>query len=46
MSVLGARIRAAAVQKRQKPKHLERRNLLGSGDRSDVLELIISHKVA
>lgn len=35
MSVLGARIRAAEVQKRQQAEASERRNLLGSGDRSD-----------
>ncbi|MFI0487900.1 MAG: peptide chain release factor 1 [Yersinia sp. (in: enterobacteria)] len=35
MSVLGARIRAAEVQKRQLAEASERRNLLGSGDRSD-----------
>ncbi|AJI96255.1 peptide chain release factor 1 [Yersinia ruckeri] len=35
MSVLGARIRAAEMQKRQLAEASERRNLLGSGDRSD-----------
>lgn len=35
MSVLGARIRAAEMQKRQQAEASERRNLLGSGDRSD-----------
>ncbi|EMZ5858394.1 peptide chain release factor 1 [Yersinia enterocolitica] len=35
MSVLGARIRAAEMQKRQQTEASERRNLLGSGDRSD-----------
>ncbi|HEN3234712.1 TPA: peptide chain release factor 1 [Yersinia enterocolitica] len=35
MSVLGARIRAAKMQKRQQAEASERRNLLGSGDRSD-----------
>lgn len=35
MSVLGARIRAAEMQKRQEAEASERRNLLGSGDRSD-----------
>ncbi|CNH40741.1 peptide chain release factor 1 [Yersinia aldovae] len=35
MSVLGARIRAAEMQKRQLAVASERRNLLGSGDRSD-----------
>ncbi|QHB32811.1 peptide chain release factor 1 [Yersinia canariae] len=35
MSVLGARIRAAEMQKRQQAVASERRNLLGSGDRSD-----------
>ncbi|ERT12754.1 peptide chain release factor 1 [Photorhabdus temperata] len=35
MSVLAARIRAAEVRKRQEAEASERRNLLGSGDRSD-----------
>lgn len=35
MSVLGARIRAAEMQKRHDAEASERRNLLGSGDRSD-----------
>ncbi|MFP1815036.1 peptide chain release factor 1 [Lonsdalea quercina] len=35
LSVLGARIRAAEVQKRQQEEASTRRNLLGSGDRSD-----------
>ncbi|MFJ5406945.1 peptide chain release factor 1 [Pectobacterium punjabense] len=35
LSVLGARIRAAEVQKRQLEEASTRRNLLGSGDRSD-----------
>lgn len=35
MSVLGARIRAAEVAKRQQEEASTRRNLLGSGDRSD-----------
>lgn len=35
MSVLGARIRAAEVARRQQAEASERRNLLGSGDRSD-----------
>ncbi|WP_042820705.1 peptide chain release factor 1 [Yersinia wautersii] len=35
MSVLGARIRAAEMQKRQLAEASERRNLLGTGDRSD-----------
>ncbi|WP_367680404.1 peptide chain release factor 1 [Candidatus Fukatsuia anoeciicola] len=35
MSVLAARIRAAEIQKRQQAKTFKRRNLLGSGDRSD-----------
>jgi len=35
MSVLAARIRAAETQKRQQEKTSKRRNLLGSGDRSD-----------
>ncbi|MBG6245162.1 peptide chain release factor 1 [Candidatus Symbiopectobacterium sp. 'North America'] len=35
MSVLVARIRAAEVQKRQQEEASTRRNLLGSGDRSD-----------
>lgn len=35
MSVLGARIHAAEVQKRQQAQASERRHLLGSGDRSD-----------
>jgi peptide chain release factor 1 len=35
MSVLGARIRAAEMQKRQQAEASERRNLLGTGDRSD-----------
>ncbi|MEQ1974712.1 MULTISPECIES: peptide chain release factor 1 [unclassified Xenorhabdus] len=35
MSVLGARIRAAEMRKRQEAEACERRNLLGSGDRSD-----------
>ncbi|AWK14388.1 peptide chain release factor 1 [Candidatus Fukatsuia symbiotica] len=35
MSVLAARIRAAEMQKRQQAEASERRNLLGSGDRSD-----------
>ncbi|ATW34428.1 MAG: peptide chain release factor 1 [Candidatus Hamiltonella defensa (Ceratovacuna japonica)] len=35
MSVLGARMHAAQVQKRQQAQASERRNLLGSGDRSD-----------
>lgn len=35
MSVLGARIRQAELQKRQEAEASERRNLLGSGDRSD-----------
>ncbi|GAB4592394.1 peptide chain release factor 1 [Edwardsiella tarda] len=35
MSVLGARIRAAEIAKRQREEASTRRNLLGSGDRSD-----------
>ena len=35
LSVLGARIRAAEVAKRQQAEASTRRNLLGSGDRSD-----------
>jgi peptide chain release factor 1 len=35
MSVLGARIRAAEMAKRQQAEASTRRNLLGSGDRSD-----------
>ncbi|AKJ42437.1 peptide chain release factor 1 [Pragia fontium] len=35
LSVLGARIRAAEMQKRQSEEASTRRNLLGSGDRSD-----------
>lgn len=35
LSVLGARIRAAEVHKRQQEEASTRRNLLGSGDRSD-----------
>ncbi|WP_312606056.1 peptide chain release factor-like protein, partial [Kosakonia cowanii] len=35
LSVLGARIRAAEVAKRQQTEASTRRNLLGSGDRSD-----------
>ena len=35
LSVLGARIRAAEVAKRQQEEASTRRNLLGSGDRSD-----------
>ncbi|MGP1956188.1 MAG: peptide chain release factor 1 [Arsenophonus sp. NC-PE1-MAG3] len=35
LSVLAARIRALEVQKRREVKASERRNLLGSGDRSD-----------
>ncbi|AOV97256.1 peptide chain release factor 1 [Edwardsiella hoshinae] len=35
MSVLGARIRAAELAKRQQEQASTRRNLLGSGDRSD-----------
>jgi peptide chain release factor 1 len=35
MSVLGARIRAAEMAKRQQEEASTRRNLLGSGDRSD-----------
>ncbi|ACR68750.1 peptide chain release factor 1 [Edwardsiella ictaluri] len=35
MSVLGARIRAAEIAKRQQEEASTRRNLLGSGDRSD-----------
>ena len=35
LSVLGARIRAAEVSRRQQAEASERRNLLGSGDRSD-----------
>ncbi|MFP3029401.1 MAG: peptide chain release factor 1 [Arsenophonus sp.] len=35
LSVLSARIRALEVQKRREAKASERRNLLGSGDRSD-----------
>lgn len=35
MSVLGVRIRAAEMQKRQLAEASERRNLLGTGDRSD-----------
>ncbi|OKP01123.1 peptide chain release factor 1 [Xenorhabdus eapokensis] len=35
MSVLAARIRAAEMRKRQEAEASERRNLLGSGDRSD-----------
>lgn len=35
MSVLGSRIRAAEVARRQQAEASERRNLLGSGDRSD-----------
>ncbi|MBJ7220829.1 MULTISPECIES: peptide chain release factor 1 [unclassified Brenneria] len=35
LSVLGARIRAAEMQKRQQEEASTRRNLLGSGDRSD-----------
>ncbi|MEQ5723930.1 peptide chain release factor 1 [Providencia rettgeri] len=35
MSVLGARIRQAEMDKRQAAEASERRNLLGSGDRSD-----------
>ncbi|PHM27760.1 peptide chain release factor 1 [Xenorhabdus budapestensis] len=35
LSVLAARIRAAEEQKRQEAEASERRNLLGSGDRSD-----------
>lgn len=35
LSVLAARIRAAEVQKRREAEASERRNLLGSGDRSD-----------
>lgn len=35
LSVLGARLRAAETQKRQKETSSTRRNLLGSGDRSD-----------
>ncbi|CDH23503.1 peptide chain release factor 1 [Xenorhabdus bovienii] len=35
MSVLAARIRAAEMRKRQEVEASERRNLLGSGDRSD-----------
>ncbi|MGP1958944.1 MAG: peptide chain release factor 1 [Arsenophonus sp. NC-CH8-MAG3] len=35
LSVLAARIRASEVQKRREVKASERRNLLGSGDRSD-----------
>ncbi|QTL38423.1 peptide chain release factor 1 [Xenorhabdus budapestensis] len=35
LSVLAARIRAAEAQKRQEAEASERRNLLGSGDRSD-----------
>ncbi|AFP84657.1 peptide chain release factor 1 [secondary endosymbiont of Ctenarytaina eucalypti] len=35
LEVLGARLRAAEVQRRQKDQCFTRRNLLGSGDRSD-----------
>ncbi|EHD21437.1 MULTISPECIES: peptide chain release factor 1 [Brenneria] len=35
LSVLGARIRAAEMQRRQQEEASTRRNLLGSGDRSD-----------
>ncbi len=35
MSVLAARIRAAELKKRQQAQATERRNLLGTGDRSD-----------
>ena len=35
LAVLGARIRAAEIAKRQAEEASERRNLLGSGDRSD-----------
>lgn len=35
MSVLGSRIRAAEIARRQQAEASERRNLLGSGDRSD-----------
>jgi peptide chain release factor 1 len=35
LSVLGARIRAAEIAKRQQAEASTRRNLLGSGDRSD-----------
>ncbi len=35
LSVLGSRIRAAEMQKRQQEEASTRRNLLGSGDRSD-----------
>ncbi|AIA71002.1 peptide chain release factor 1 [Pectobacterium atrosepticum SCRI1043] len=35
LSVLGARIRAAEIHKRQQEEASTRRNLLGSGDRSD-----------
>ncbi|CUX95880.1 Peptide chain release factor 1 [Candidatus Gullanella endobia] len=35
LAVLGARLRAAEIQRRQKKESSTRRNLLGSGDRSD-----------
>ncbi|MGU0057292.1 hypothetical protein ACVXG7_25900 [Enterobacter hormaechei] len=42
--MLGARIHAAEMAKRQQAEASTRRNLLGSGDRSDVTAPITSRR--
>ena len=46
MAVVQSRIQAAEDEKRRLAEESTRRSLVGSGDRSERIELTTSHKVA